>query len=166
MKLGDVLKKERENKGLSTAEVAEKLGLAEAEYLKVEAGESPAELWCPHLAHIALVLDVEMQRLLAETGRFADCKAGQAGPLVRGYRETREMSEKSMVEALNNWESEMGSQEGYRSLTTEDYQQIEAGNSPIEKYGPLLLGFAETVGRPLFNLLYPVGMPFQDLDDY
>ena len=172
MKLGDVLKKEREGRGLSTvgslttAEVAEKLGLPEDEYLQIEAGESPAELWCPHLAHIAVALETPTSRLLAESGRFSDTKAGQAGTLIRGHREEREKSVDEMVEALNSWGEEMGEQDGYRELTREDYEQIEAGESPIEKYGPLALGFAEVIEQPVFNIFYPCGLPFQELDDY
>lgn len=166
MKLGDVLKKERENKDLTTAEVAEKLGIPEDEYSGIEAGESPAELWGPHLAHVAVALEVPTSRLLAESGRFEDCNAGQAGPLIRGHREEREKSVEEMVEALNSWQEEMGEQEGYRALTREDYEQIEAGASPIEKYGPLFLGFAEAIEQPVFNIFYPCGLPFQELDDY
>ena len=167
MKLGDVLKKERGNHDLSVAEVAEKLGISEEEYQQIEAGESPAELWGPHLAHIAVALGVPTSRLLAESGRFADMKEGQAGPLIKGHREEGEKSVDEMVESLNSWSEEMQSQEGYRALTREDYEQIEAGESPIEKYGPLLKGFAEAINdEPIFNLFYPCGLPFQELDDY
>ncbi len=166
MKLGDVLKKERENKDLSTERVAEKIGISEDEYSGIEAGGSPAELWGPHLAHIAVALETPTSRLLAESGRFEDCKAGQAGVLIRGHREEREKSVEEMVESLNSWQEEMGAQEGYRPLTREDYEQIEAGESPIEKYGPLLLGFSQAIEEPVFNIFYPCGLPFQELDDY
>ena len=171
MKLGDVLKKEREGRGLSSvgelsaAEVADKLGISEDEYLQIEAGESPAELWCPHLAHIAIALEVPTSRLLAESGRFADTKKGQAGGLIKGHREEREKSIEEMVESLDSYD-EMSQQDGYQALTAEDYQQIEAGESPIETYGPLFLGFAEIIEQPVFNLFYPCGLPFQELDDY
>ncbi len=39
MKLGDVLKKERENRDLSMADAADQLGISEAEYGAIEAGE-------------------------------------------------------------------------------------------------------------------------------
>ena len=165
MKLGDVLKKERENRDLSVAEVAEKLKISEDEYLNIEAGESPAELWGPHLAHIAIALETPTSRLLAESGRFADTNAGQAGPLTRGHRVEREKSVGEMVESLDSYE-EMKLQDGYTPLTREDYEQIETGESPIEKYGPLFLGFAEAIEQPVFNLFYPCGLPFQELDDY
>ncbi len=171
MKLGDVLKKEREGRGLSSvgalsaAEVADKLGISEQEYLEIEAGESPAELWCPHLAHIAIALETPTSRLLAESGRFADTKKGQAGPLIKAHREDGEKSIDEMVESLDSYE-EMQTQEGYQALTREDYERIEAGESPIEVYGPLALGFAEVIEQPVFNLFYPCGLPFQELDDY
>ncbi len=165
MKLGDVLKKEREAKDLTVAEVAERLGIGEEEYSQIEAGETPAELWGPHLAHIAIALETPTSRLLAESGRFADTKPGQAGPLILGHRERREKPAEEVAESLDSYE-EMKTQEGYRPLTLEDYQQIEAGESPIEKYGPLFLGFAEVIEQPVFNLFYPCGLPFQELDDY
>ena len=40
MKLGDVLKKERERKGLSTSATAEQLGVSLEEYEAIEAGEN------------------------------------------------------------------------------------------------------------------------------
>ncbi len=39
MKLGDVLRKERENRELATAEAANRLGISVAEYEAIEAGE-------------------------------------------------------------------------------------------------------------------------------
>ncbi len=165
MKLGDVLKKERENRELSATEVADKLGISEDEYQQIESGETPAELWGPHLAHIAIALETPTSRLLAESGRFEDCKDGQAGPLIQGHRERREKSAEEIVESLDTYD-EMKEQEGYRKLTIDDYRQIEAGKSPIEKYGPLFLGFAEAIEQPVFNLFYPCGLPFQELDDY
>ncbi len=165
MKLGEVLKKERENRSLSVASIAEELRISEDEYQKIEAGESPAELWGPHLAHIAIALETPTSRLLADSGRFADTKEGQAGPLIAGYREQREMSTAEIVVALDSYE-EMLSQDGYKPLTLEDYEQIEAGESPIEQYGPRFLAFAEAIDQPIFNLFYPCGLPFQELDDY
>ena len=152
MKLGDVLKKEREKKGLSVAETAEKLGIPESEYTDIEGGETPAESWGPNLAQIAIELETPTSRLLAESGRFADTQDGQAGPLIKGHRERRQKSVSEMAEALQ--------------ISTEEYEKVEAGKSPIEKYGPLFLGFAEAIEQPVFNLFYPCGLPFQELDDY
>ncbi len=152
MKLGDVLKKEREKKGLSTDEVAEKLAISATEYAEIEAGETPAESWGPNLAQMAIELETPTSRLLAESGRFADTKHGQAGALIKGHRERREKSVGEMAEALK--------------VSDDEYAEIEAGNSPVEKYGPLFLGFAEVIEQPVFNLFYPCGLPFQELDDY
>lgn len=154
MKLGDVLKKERKNKDLSISEVASKLGISEDDYQKMEAGESPAETWGPHLAQIAIKLETPTSRLLAESGRFEDTSPedGQAGKLIRQHRERRELSVEDVAE--------------YVGITPEEYEKIEAGDSELETYGPLFLGFAEAIEQPVFNLFYPCGLPFQELDDY
>ena len=152
MKLGDVLKKERKKKGLATEKVAESLGISEKEYLEIEAGDTPAESWGPTLAQIAIELETPTSRLLAESGRFADTKEEQAGPLIKGHRRRREKTVKEMAEAIE--------------MSEEEYEEIEAGRSSIEKYGPLFLGFAEAIEQPVFNLFYPCGLPFQELDDY
>lgn len=155
MKLGDVLKKEREKKELSTEEVASKLDISTDEYGAMEAGESDAERWGPILAHIAIELETPTSRLLAESGRSEDCKDGQAGGLIKGHRETREKTTEQMVEALSQFE-----------VTAEEYASVEAGKSPIEVMGPRFLAFAEAIEQPVFNLFYPCGLPFQELDDY
>ncbi|HEX9734270.1 MAG TPA: helix-turn-helix transcriptional regulator [Thermoanaerobaculia bacterium] len=152
MKLGDVLKKERVNKEVSQEETAERLGISLEDYQQMENGESPAESWGPTLAQIAITLETPTSRLLAESGRFADTKEGQAGSLIKGHRERREKSVKELAEALE--------------MSEEAYLEIEAGKSPIERFGPLLLGFAEVIEQPVFNLFYPCGLPFQELDDY
>ena len=152
MKLGDVLKKERENKKLSIEEVADKLGISAKEWETMEAGESPAEQWGPHLAQIAIELETPTSRLLAESGRFSDTKKGQAGGLIQGHRQRREKSEVEMAEALG--------------ISEDEYRKIESGDSELEVYGPRFLGFAEAIEQPVFNLFYPCGLPFQELDDY
>lgn len=155
MKLGDVLKKEREKKELSTEEVAEKLGITNKEYGEMEGGESDAERWGPILAHIAIELETPTSRLLAESGRSEDCKKGQAGGLIKGHRENREKTTEQLVEALSQFE-----------VTAEEYASVEKGESPIEVMGPRFLAFAEAIEQPVFNLFYPCGLPFQELDDY
>lgn len=152
MKLGDVLKKEREKKGLSFEDVASQLGLSTDEYGQIEGGESDAERWGPALAQIAISLETPTSRLLAESGRSADCNDGQAGGLIKGHRERREKTAAEVAE--------------YAGLSEEEYAGVEAGKSPIEKHGPLLLHFAELIEQPVFNLFYPCGLPFQELDDY
>lgn len=152
MKLGDVLRKERKNKKLEVGDVATKLGLSTEEWETMEAGESPAEEWGPRLALIAIELETPTSRLLADSGRFEDTKEGQAGGLIKKHREKREKTEAQMAEALE--------------ISEEEYREIEAGKSLLETYGPRFLGFAELIEQPVFNLFYPCGLPFQELDDY
>ena len=152
MKLGDVLKKERTRKKLSPEETASKLGIPPEEYAEIEAGGSPAEKWGPLLALIAIKLETPTSRLLADSGKSADCKDGQAAELIRKHRERRNKTVEQMAEGLE--------------IPKEEYEQIEAGQSGIEKYGPLLLHFAELIEQPVFNLFYPCGLPLDKLDDY
>lgn len=152
MKLGDVLRKERLKKQLSVEDVAGRLGIPAAEWETMEAGESPAEQWGPRLAQIAIELETPTSRLLADSGKFADTRQGQAGELIRKHRERRDKSPAAMAEAVG--------------VSEDEYREIEAGTSELETYGPRLLGFAEAIEQPVFNLFYPCGLPFQELDDY
>lgn len=152
VKLGDVLKKERERKKLSFSETAARLGIPENQYGEMEGGSSPAETWGPLLAKVAIKLETPTSRLLADSGKSADCKAGQAGELIRKHRERRQKSVDQMAEQLE--------------IPKEQYEEIEAGQSGIEEYGPLLLHFAEIIEQPVFNLFYPCGLPLEKLDDY
>lgn len=154
MKLGDVLRKERERKKLTLEDTASKLGISEETYRQIEAGESPAETWGPLLANIAIQLETPTSRLLAESGKSADCKPGQAGELIRKHRERRTKTPELMAEKLG--------------ITREQYQEIEDGKSPVEEQGPLLLHFAEIIEQPVFNLFYPFGLPLDKLsvEDY
>ena len=152
VKLGDVLRKEREKRELSTAETAQRLRIAEEEYLTIEAGDSPAEVWGPRLAQIAIALETPTSRLLADSGRAEDTRPGQAGPLIARHRESRGKTSAELAQAL--------------ALEEAEYRRIETGESELEKYGPLFLGFAEAVEQPVFNLFYPCGLPFQELEDY
>lgn len=152
MKLGDVLKKERERKKLSSEETASRLNVSPEKYSEIEGGGSPAEKWGPLLAKIAIKLETPTSRLLAESGKSADTKAGQAGELIRKHRERRQKTVDQMAEQLE--------------ISKEEYEQIEAGESGIEEYGPLLLHYAEIIEQPVFNLFYPCGLPLEKLDDY
>ena len=158
MKLGDVLKKEREGRGLSRHEsipadtMAQKLGLLADEYADIEAGNSPAEDWGFRLAQIAIQCEIPTSRLLAESGKSADCKPGQAGTLIQRAREKKGKSTAEIAEAMG--------------ISTDEYATVEAGSSPIEKVGPLLLRFAEVIEQPVFNLFYPCGLPYRELEDY
>ena len=100
MKLGEVLMKERERKKLSSEDVAGKLGIPAEKYQEIEAGNSPAETWGPLLANIAIKLETPTSRLLAESGKSADTRAGQAGELIRKHREGRGKTPEQMAEAL------------------------------------------------------------------
>lgn len=152
MKLGDVLKKERERKKLSLEDMAGKLSLPLEKYQEMEAGNSPAERWGPLLARVAIKLETPTSRLLADSGKSADTKAGQAGELIRKHRERRNKTPEQMAELLE--------------ISREEYQEIEDGKSPIEEYGPILLHYAEVIDQPVFNLFYPCGLPLEKLDDY
>lgn len=152
MKLGDVLKKERERKKFSLEDMAGRLGIPEEKYREMEGGDSPAERWGPTLARIAIKLETPTSRLLAESGRSADTRPGQAGELIRKHRERRNKTADQLADEIE--------------VSKEEYQQIEAGQSPIEEYGPLLLHYAEVIEQPVFNLFYPCGLPLDKLDDY
>ena len=152
MNLGDVLRKEREKRGFDTPETADRMNVSEEEYLEMEGGESPAEDWGPTLAQLAISLETPTSRLLAPSGRAADTRPGQAGELIAERREAKGLSAEDLAREVG--------------LDPDDYAQVEAGESPIEIYGPRLLAFAETVEIPVFNLFYPCGLPFQELDDY
>lgn len=152
MKLGDVLRKERERKTLSVEETAATMKVEQQVLQQLEAGESDAETWGPLLADLAIALETPVSRLLSESGRAKDCRPGQAGGLIAGHRRQREKSAAEVAELLE--------------VSIEDYQAIEKGDSPIETVGPQLLAFAEVIEQPIFNLFYPCGLPFQELDDY
>jgi transcriptional regulator with XRE-family HTH domain len=182
MKQGDVLKKERENKGLSVEETAAKLGIPAEEYGEIEAGNSPAEQWGFRLAQIAIQLAVPTSRLLAESGKFADCKPGQAGMRIQTVRQEKaayaEEVAKQKGMSLDDYKKVQDDRDGYprhkspeeiaaaMGISIDEYREVEAGTSPVEKYGPLFLGFAEAIEQPVFNLFYPCGLPFAELDDY
>jgi transcriptional regulator with XRE-family HTH domain len=150
VKLGDVLKKERERKKFSVDDTAGKLNIPAERYSELEAGASPAEQWGPLLALIAIKLETPTSRLLADSGRSADTKQGQAGELIRKHREKRNKTVDQMAQELE--------------IPKQEYEDIEAGKSGIEEYGPLLLHYAELIEQPVFNLFYPCGLPLDKLE--
>lgn len=154
MKLGDVLRKERERKRLTVEDAASKLGLSTDAYQEIETGASPIEEWGPKVAEIAIKLKTPTARLISETGRSAQAgqDEGQCGRLIKKHREKRELSREQLVAQLG-WPSEL--------LTS-----LEEGGSPLEHYAPVLLRFAEMIEQPVFNLFYPCGLPYTDLKDY
>ena len=152
MKLGQVLKKERERKKISPADTASRLGIAEDQYAEIEDGSSPVEKWGPLLFQSAVKLETPTSRLLAESGKSKDCRPGQAGELIRKRRESRQITADQLAQQLG--------------ITREELDEIEAGRSGIEEYGPILLGFAEIIEQPVFNLYLPCGIQYDQLDDY
>jgi transcriptional regulator with XRE-family HTH domain len=159
MKIGQVMKKEREGKtGLNryksyTVEaMAKELSLTASDYEKIEAGESPVEKWFPLLCNLAVHLETPTSRLLAKSGKAKDCKPGQAGTLIRLQREERGFTIEEMAEKLG--------------LPVKEYVPVEKGDSPLEKIGPMMLRFAELIEQPVFNIFHPCGVPYDKLDDY
>ena len=89
MKLGDVLRKEREARGLTAADVSTRLGMTEPEYEQLERGLSQAEQWGPILARIAIRFETPTSRLICASGRSSDAKPGECGSRIRARREQR-----------------------------------------------------------------------------
>ncbi len=154
MKLGDVLKKERERKKLTAADTSARLGISVEQYEQMEAGDSPAEEWGPRLALIAIELKTPTSRFISETGKSAQARQfeGQCGKLIKTHREKRGVAQKDLAEKLGISSSEM--------------ESVENGSTPLELYAPLLLSFAEVIDQPIFNLFYPCGLPLEKLTDY
>jgi transcriptional regulator with XRE-family HTH domain len=154
MKLGDVLKKERERRKLTVEEVGVRLGIQTEQYRQIEECEAPTEEWGPRLALIAITLRTPTSRLIAETGKSAQAKQveGQCGKLIKSARETRGFSREELAEKLG--------------ISVSEVESIEHGTTPIEIFGPILLSFAEIIGQPIFNFFYPCGLPLAELTDY
>ena len=103
MTLGDLLKKERERKGLSREEMAARLELSVENYEELETGQSVIEDWGPKLAQIAIKLSVPTSRLISETGKAAQAKLedGQCGKLIRTHREQKRLSTEDLASHLD-----------------------------------------------------------------
>jgi transcriptional regulator with XRE-family HTH domain len=154
MKLGDVLKKERERRRLGIDDVCTQLGLSQAEYQELETGESGAEEWGPRLGKIAIKLATPTSRLISKSGKAtgSEQEEGQCGKLIKTRREEKEITREDLAAWLN--------------VPTDQVATIENGQSGLEKYGPILLRFAEVIDQPIFNLFYPCGLPLEELEDY
>ncbi|MGB8508762.1 MAG: hypothetical protein WCD76_10175 [Pyrinomonadaceae bacterium] len=154
MKLGDVLRKERERRKLDAGKVAADLGLQVTAYEELEGGASPAEEWGPKLAQIAIKLSTPTSRLISETGKAeqAQQEEGQCGKLIRKHREHRQLSLEELSAQL--------------SMPVEEVASIEQGETPLETYAPVLLRFSEVIDQPIFNLFFPCGLPLDRLEDY
>src|SRR5258708_5970249 len=120
MKLGDVLKKERDRRKLSAEEVARRIGVVVEQYQEMESGESAAEEWGPKLALIAIQLKTPTSRLIAETGRSAQARQieGQCGKLISSNREKRGFSTRDLAEKL--------------AIPTAEMEAIESGKTALE----------------------------------
>jgi len=151
MKLGAVLRKERERKKLTVEEVVSRLG---PDYNDFETGTSAIEEWGPRLGQIAINLSTPTSRLISETGKSAQAgrERGQCGRLIKQHREKRGLKREELAQRIG--------------VPSERISWIENGGSPLEAYGPFLLGFAEMIEQPIFNLLYPCGLPLDQIDDY
>jgi ribosome-binding protein aMBF1 (putative translation factor) len=154
MTLGDVLRKERSRKKMTEEDISSRLGLSVDAYRELESGASPIEEWGPKLAQIAIKLSTPTSRFISETGKSAQANQTQAqcGRLIMKHREKRELSREALATKLE-W-------------TTEELALVEDGKSPLEQYAPLMLRFAEAIDQPIFNLFYPCGLPFAELNDY
>jgi transcriptional regulator with XRE-family HTH domain len=154
MKLGDVLRIERERKKFDPNRVSAEMGLTVEEYMQLESGSSQIEDWGPKLAEIAIRLGTPTSRLISRTGKSSGARqeTGQCGNLIKAQRESHGLSREELANKLN-W-------------PVDEIISIEEGQSPLENIAPLLLRFAEVVDQPVFNLFYPCGLPFQSLESY
>lgn len=154
MRLGDVLREERERRRLSVGEVAAGLGRAPHEYAALEVGDDAFEAWAPRLAKCAMALGIPTSRLVSRSGRARDAgrEPGLTGRLIRTRREEIGLSEHALAAAMGIGAEELGT--------------VERGESPLESYAPLLLRFAEAVDTPVFNLFCPCGVPLPALDEH
>lgn len=152
MKLGAVLQKERLRKEISLNDAARILGVSAEEYRDIESGESQLEAWAPALAEIAIGLETPTSRLVSESGKARDAADGQLGRLIQRHRIRKGMTVAELADKAH--------------ITRGELEQLESGESMTEKFGPMLLRFAETIEQPVFNLFYPCGVSFKDVDDY
>lgn len=145
-----VWQEERHRMAMEDDEMAKKLEIPVEQYRERQKQFRPIEKWGFLLGHIAMKLEVPTSRLLATTGKSADTKQGQAGELIKKRREKKGLSLEDLTQKLQSSLSEL-------QMTTnlEEMKMVERGESPAEKYGPLMLHFAEIVNLPVFNLLYP-----------
>lgn len=154
VKLGDVLKKERNRKHLSSDDVASRMHLSADDYNDLETGESPFETSGRLLGQIAIELETPLSRLISKTGKSAQASQedGQCGKLIQCQRTRRELTLDQLA--------------GRLQISVVELATIENGASEIEKHAPLLLRFAEIIDQPVFNLLYPCGLSVDKLEDY
>ncbi len=74
------------------------------------------------------------------------------GDVLKKERENKGVSAREMARQLE--------------IELDEYERIEAGASPLEAHAAMVVNFAKAVGKPVNEIYYPCGIPFQELDDY
>ena len=150
MKFSEVLKREREKRDISPESAAEGMGLSLDEYMEFENdNDQIAEEWANNLVDIAIELEVPTSRLLSKTGKSKDIEKDECGKQIVYQRENSH-KKKTISDIIGRLE-----------MTQAEYAEIENCNSPIEKYGPLYLAFAELMDIPVINILCPEAIPYK-----
>jgi transcriptional regulator with XRE-family HTH domain len=154
MRLGEVLRKERERKQVSVQELAAALDLRPEQYAALEDGEPLFEAWAPTLGLCAMALQVPVSRLISSTGKARDAgkERDQTGRLIRARREQLGVTAESLA--------------GRMAISVAQLEEIERGENCLERYGVLLLRYAEIIEQPIFNFFYPGGIELDRLADY
>jgi transcriptional regulator with XRE-family HTH domain len=152
VKLGDVIRKERERRGITPSYAAECLRLSIDEYEALERGDSSAERWGPLVARCAITFAVPMARLLSPSGRSESVEQSQVGTLFQKYRLGSGLSVQATADELG--------------IDASQYEAIEAGVAPVGQMAAWLLAFGEMVDQPVFNFFFPCGLSLERIDDY
>ena len=152
MKLGDVIRKERERCGISVVQAAETLKLDVEDYARIENGQSAAEQWGPIIATMAMKLEVPMARLLSVNGRSDGVDRSSVGHLLAQHRRAAGISSDAFARQLG--------------MDVGEYTGVEEGAVPLDPLARWLLTFSELVDQPVFNLFFPCGLPMERIDDY
>ena len=154
MTIGEVLRTARTRRAIPAAEMASRVGLTLEEYAPLEADATSLERSAMTLADLAVHLKIPLSRLVSPTGRAdgAAQTAGQCGRLVQARRETLGLDLDQLAALVGT--------------TVTALREIESGASAVERDGPTLLRCAEAVEEPVFNLVFPCGLPLSVLETY
>ncbi|MGH9348417.1 MAG: hypothetical protein ACRD26_14250 [Vicinamibacterales bacterium] len=150
MTLAELLVAERTKCGVGIDALASRLGVSTSDLQELEAGAEPAEAWGALVADLAIALGVPMSRFIAETGKASDYRTGNCGRLARHWRVTRGLALQQVAVSSG--------------IAQEALNKLESGDSPAERWLPVLLGIAQEIDQPLFNFFYPYGVPLRELD--
>eukprot|EP00906_Rhabdomonas_costata_P038414 RCo054192 len=145
--VGGRMRAERERQGISLAEMARRMQMAEQEYTELEEGRTEVEVWAPLLGHFAMVTSRPTSRFMAASGRWEDAVPGKVGPRLREIREELRIPMERMVDSL--------------PISVAEYAQIEQGVTGMEVWPPKLLKFANLTGIPIYNFI--IDLPLQEL---